>query len=154
MIDVHVQIPSRYEEHLCREQYRTTLEQNLVVARKIRGQIFRRDARVAELCKRARMYFQKRYRYIHTSSNQASVTTINATARQNVVRQNVDSYAKRSMPLCMSSLYEELHRASHLKYDGRFQLQGFLKGIGFTLQDSLVYVVFERSVPFHCVTLY
>ena len=33
------------------EQYRTTLEQNLVVARKIRGQIFRRDARVAELCK-------------------------------------------------------------------------------------------------------
>lgn len=69
------------------------------------------------------------------------------------MRQNVDSYAKRSMPLCMSSLYEELHRASHLKYDGRFQLQGFLKGIGFTLQDSLVYVVFERSVPFHCITL-
>ena len=51
----------------------------------------------------------------------------------------MDSYAKRSMPLCMSSLYEELHRASHLKYDGRFQLQGFLKGIGFTLKDSLVY---------------
>ena len=59
------------------------------------------------------------------------------------MRQNVDSYAKRSMPLCMSSLYEELHRASHLKYDGRFQLQGFLME-SVTLQDSLVYVVFER----------
>ena len=132
-------VPSRYEEDLCANTFIMDLKRNLVLARKIKKQIFQRDPRIEQLCNQASTFFQKRYRYIQSSSNTASVTEVNAAARQNVARANVDLYAKRSMPLCMSSLYEELHLASHLKYNGRFQLQGFLKGIGFTLQDSLMY---------------
>ena len=64
-------VPSRYEEELCRYEFQDTLKRNLALAYKIRGHILKRDERVAELCNRARSYFQKRFRYIHTSATES-----------------------------------------------------------------------------------
>lgn len=130
-------VPSIFQMHLCVHMFQIKLKRNLYLARKIRPRIFRKDPRLEQICKQASAFFQKRFRYVESSSTSSVI--VNAVARQDVARANIDLYASRSMPLCMYSLFEELQRSSHLKYDGRFQLQGFLKGIGFTLQDSLKY---------------
>ena len=44
--------------------------------------------------------------------------------------------AKRSMPLCMSNMYNKLVETHHLKHKARNQLGLFLKGIGLTLEES------------------
>ncbi|RHY93527.1 hypothetical protein DYB35_000521 [Aphanomyces astaci] len=43
------------------------------------------------------------------------------------------------LPLCMRYLADKLRENHHLKYDGRKQLGLFLKGVGFTVEESLVF---------------
>ena len=45
--------------------------------------------------------------------------------------------SKRSMPLCMSNMYNKLTEEHHLKHKARNQLGLFLKGIGLTLEESI-----------------
>ena len=47
--------------------------------------------------------------------------------------------ASPSFPLCMSSSYAALKREHHLKHGGRTQLGLFLKGIGLSLNDALLF---------------
>ena len=44
-----------------------------------------------------------------------------------------------SFPLCMSVSYTQLKKTHHLKHGGRTQLGLFLKGIGLSLQDALLF---------------
>jgi len=44
--------------------------------------------------------------------------------------------AKRSMPLCMSNMYNKLVETHHLKHKARNQLGLFLKGIGLGVEES------------------
>jgi len=44
--------------------------------------------------------------------------------------------AKRSMPLCMASMFAKLTETHHLKHKARNQLGLFLKGIGLTVEES------------------
>jgi DNA primase large subunit len=47
--------------------------------------------------------------------------------------------AERSFPLCMSHLYKSLKDENHLRHGGRMQFGLFLKGIGLSLQDALIF---------------
>ena len=42
-------------------------------------------------------------------------------------------------PLCMRNLHQNLRKNSHLKHFGRLQYTLFLKGIGLTLEDCLIF---------------
>ncbi|KAK2765385.1 hypothetical protein FQN54_008231 [Arachnomyces sp. PD_36] len=42
-------------------------------------------------------------------------------------------------PLCMRNLHMQLRKAKHLKHFGRLQYSLFLKGIGLSLEDSLIF---------------
>ena len=57
--------------------------------------------------------------------------------------------ASPSFPLCMSSSYQHLKREHHLKHGGRTQLGLFLKGVGLSLQDALLFwkQSFARKTP-------
>lgn len=52
--------------------------------------------------------------------------------------QNVDNMAQH-FPLCMSHLHRTLKRDAHVKHFGRLQLSLFLKGIGLSLEESLIF---------------
>jgi len=60
---------------------------------------------------------------------------------------DIDAVAKRSFPLCMKTLYAQLKTAGHLKHGGRQQFSLFLKAIGLTLEDALLFwrTEFARS---------
>lgn len=62
--------------------------------------------------------------------------------------EQVDEAAEKYFPLCMKTLHERLRRDHHLKYDGRNQYRMFLKGLGWTVQESLEFWTraFEPSV--------
>ncbi|KAL9120512.1 MAG: hypothetical protein Q9187_002936, partial [Circinaria calcarea] len=51
---------------------------------------------------------------------------------------SVDSLSQH-FPLCMRNLHSTLRKNSHLKYHGRLQYTLFLKGIGLTLDDCLIF---------------
>ena len=57
--------------------------------------------------------------------------------------------ASPSFPLCMSSSYSHLKRDHHLKHGGRTQLGLFLKGIGLSLHDALLFwkAAMARKTP-------
>jgi DNA primase large subunit len=51
---------------------------------------------------------------------------------------NIDSLSQH-FPLCMKNLHNTLRKNSHLKHFGRLQYTLFLKGIGLSLEDCLVF---------------
>jgi DNA primase large subunit len=56
---------------------------------------------------------------------------------------NIHEVAKTSFPLCMRELFKHLVQGFHLKHFGRLQFGLFLKGAGFSMDDSLT---FWRSI--------
>ncbi|RDW71078.1 DNA primase large subunit [Coleophoma cylindrospora] len=52
--------------------------------------------------------------------------------------RNIDALSS-SFPLCMQNLHRSLRRDAHLKHFGRLQYGLFLKGIGLSLEESLVF---------------
>ena len=48
-----------------------------------------------------------------------------------------DSIIEKSFPPCMKRMVKNLIEDCHLKYEARIQLGLFLKGIGFTLDESM-----------------
>ena len=51
---------------------------------------------------------------------------------------NIDSLSQH-FPLCMKNLHSTLRQNSHLKHFGRLQYTFFLKGIGLSLEDCLIF---------------
>lgn len=62
--------------------------------------------------------------------------------------RNVDKLAAEHFPLCMQHLHRSLRRDAHLKHFGRLQYTLFLKGVGLSLEECLL---FWRS-SFHKIT--
>ncbi|KAG0258452.1 hypothetical protein BG011_003275 [Mortierella polycephala] len=62
--------------------------------------------------------------------------------------QDVDGL-KIHMPLCMEHLHNELRREKHTRHGGRMQYGLFLKGIGLSLEQALIFwqTAFEKLTP-------
>ncbi|KAI1151258.1 DNA primase, large subunit [Nemania diffusa] len=70
-----------------------------------------------------------------------------AVSGADISARNIDTLSA-SFPLCMQNLHRNLRRDAHLKHFGRLQYTLFLKGIGLTLEECLI---FWRS-SFHKIT--
>ncbi|KIW95662.1 uncharacterized protein Z519_04247 [Cladophialophora bantiana CBS 173.52] len=55
-----------------------------------------------------------------------------------ITAANIDNLSQH-FPLCMKHLHNTLRKNSHLKHYGRLQYTLFLKGIGLTLEDCLIF---------------
>ncbi|KAF9094273.1 hypothetical protein BGX29_009560 [Mortierella sp. GBA35] len=62
--------------------------------------------------------------------------------------QDVDAL-KVHMPLCMEHLHDELRREKHTRHGGRMQYGLFLKGMGLSLEQALIFwqTAFEKLTP-------
>ncbi|KAF8936249.1 hypothetical protein BGZ58_004419 [Dissophora ornata] len=62
--------------------------------------------------------------------------------------QDVESL-KIHMPLCMEHLHNELRQEKHIRHFGRMQYGLFLKGIGLSLEQALIFwqMAFEKLTP-------
>ncbi|CAO3624735.1 unnamed protein product [Cunninghamella echinulata] len=65
----------------------------------------------------------------------AGSTDINESLNASNVSSMVDKHA----PLCMRTLNDALHRDKHIKHTGRLQYGLFLKAIGLSVQEALVF---------------
>jgi DNA primase large subunit len=60
-------------------------------------------------------------------------------AHGRITLDQLGALSKKSFPLCMKYLHTKLHSSHHLGHTARMQYGLFLKGIGVTLEDALVY---------------
>jgi DNA primase large subunit len=56
-----------------------------------------------------------------------------------ITADDVDALASSAFPLCMQNLQAGLKAESHLRHGGRMQYGLFLKGVGLSLEDALVF---------------
>ena len=56
-----------------------------------------------------------------------------------ITHSTIDTLARQHFPMCMKHLHNTLRKDSHLKYSGRLQYTLFLKGIGLSLEECLVF---------------
>lgn len=61
------------------------------------------------------------------------------SASGSVNAQQVDPLVQRHAPLCMRNLSDSLKHDRHLKHDGRLQYGLFIKGMGLSVEEALVY---------------
>ena len=122
---------SRREELVC-WHFKRRLRAGLLRAQRVSPVLLREDPRLADLTNLLRRY------YASVSGSATSLGVMrSAPIRRQIVLQHLDTMASRSMPPCARHLFFELRRRCHLRYSGRVQLRGFLKGIGLSLSDSL-----------------
>ena len=83
------------------------------------------------------------------SSQQVAPTYKQANFGGSVTVDQIPALAQSSFPLCMNNLYRGLTKDHHLKHGGRMQFGLFLKGIGLSLEDALVFwrSAFARRTP-------
>lgn len=56
-----------------------------------------------------------------------------------ITAATIDALAPTHFPLCMRQLHRKFREHHHLKYDGRLQYCMFLKGLGWSVHDTLVH---------------
>lgn len=69
----------------------------------------------------------------------AYANTDNGLSGADINARNIDSLAAANFPLCMQNLHRSLRRDAHLKHYGRLQYTLFLKGIGLSLEECLLF---------------
>jgi len=113
-------------------KYRMALSKSLVRAALSFGEVTEENERIAPLLKSMNsQYLGRDYGKEDTPLENDELTA-----------NTVDSYAKQSMPLCMSQLHAGMKRDSKLKHQGRLQYGLFLKGGGMSTEEHLAF--FQR----------
>lgn len=66
-----------------------------------------------------------------------------------VTLKDLPQAAKQSFPLCAKNLYDAVKREHHLRHEGRRQLQLYLKGIGLSLEEAMLFwkTEFCKKIP-------
>lgn len=83
-------------------------------------------------------------RVIHIINGLHKITSgpaykINKDKKAKITHKDVNKLSSIHFPLCMQSSIDHLRNDKHLKHGGRMHLGLFLKGIGLSLNDSIIY---------------
>ena len=127
-------VPLRRIVSIVRAKFRMALSKSLVLASSAFSQVAGESARIGPLLKSMNQQYTGKDYGAYDKSNLGA---------EELTAQNVDMYAERSMPLCMSQLHSGLKRDHKLKHWGRLQYGLFLKGAGLSMEESLLF--FQRE---------
>ena len=66
-----------------------------------------------------------------------------------ITLKDLPTAAKASFPLCAKNLYDAVKREHHLRHEGRRQLQLYMKGIGLSLEEAMLFwkTEFCKKIP-------
>ena len=66
-----------------------------------------------------------------------------------ITLKDLPSASKISFPLCAKNLFDAVKREHHLRHEGRRQLQLYMKGIGLSLEDAMLFwkTEFCKKIP-------
>lgn len=95
-------------------------------------------ARREEL-KRVQPIFDRIFAQLQAQTTDRSSANSIAGELPRITPQDIDHVAERHFPLCMRQLHHKLRANHHLKYDGRVQYRLFLKGLGFSVHETMTF---------------
>lgn len=80
---------------------------------------------------------------------QGSTSGGSSNVRARIKLNEIDSASDAHFPLCMRHLHRKFRENHHLKYDGRVQYRMFLKGLGLSVQESILFFrsEFVKVIP-------
>lgn len=95
------------------------------------------------------MRFDKRIKPFINNLNKQHMGPTYTVSENTISIKDLPNLAQRSFPLCMQHLYSRLKTDNHLKHGGRMQLGLFLKGIGLSMEDALMFwrASFSKKTP-------
>lgn len=119
-------VPMSDQVNIVMLEYKRHLEKSLEAVSKLLPRL-EEDERIKPILLNVeKQYMGKTYNQVDSATG-----TIEA--------KDVDSFLQRHGPLCMKSLNDSLKHDRHLKHYGRLQLGLFLKGIGLSVEQALVF---------------
>lgn len=123
-------VPRERLTHIILGRFRSALSRGLVQAAKALPAVLRDERLGPVLGNMAKAYLGPQY-------GQGGVD--GAAAGEEVKATAVSGLSRTSFPLCMSGLQRAIVEHSHLKHAGRMQYGLFLKGIGLSLEEAMVF---------------
>lgn len=102
-----------------------------------------------EELKRVQPIFDRIFAQLQVHTTDRTSFSSNADELPRITPQDIDYVAERHFPLCMRHLHRKLRANHHLKYDGRVQYRLFLKGLGFSVHETMTFfrTEFIQTIP-------
>eukprot|EP01084_Bolivina_argentea_P016528 30920_1 len=129
--DGYAYVPQNLFYTIIVNQFSIQLHQGLISAQKAIAAM-ENDSMCADTLMRIKPVIE----VLHTISN---VTPYKISAARHINAKDINTLNNKHFPLCMQLTTEHLQTHGHLKHGGRMHLGLFLKGIGLSLQQSLLY---------------
>lgn len=126
-------VPAREQPAMICAEFADRLERAMLVTARALPRLDEDDRLSPILAHLGKNFVTPDSAYSGGASGDAAVPGSELTAR------NVDNLAANHFPLCMQNLHRSLRRDAHLKHFGRLQYTLFLKGIGLSLEECLVF---------------
>jgi DNA primase large subunit len=122
-------IPHERLTHIIVGRFRASLSRSLTQAARALPAVLRDERLGPVLGNMSKAYLGPQYG--QGASGAGAVKLVHA--------KDVGGLAGVSFPLCMAAMHRALEDSSHLKHSGRMQYGLFLKGIGLSLEEALVF---------------
>lgn len=129
-------VPMTEQVNIVMLEYKTYLQRALESISKLLSQL-EEDDRIRPIL----LNVEKQYIGFNYNDGPASTGTVTAS--------EVDNLVQRHAPLCMRNLSDNLKHDRHLKHDGRLQYGLFIKGMGLSVEEALIYwrTAFSNTAP-------
>jgi DNA primase large subunit len=75
----------------------------------------------------------------NTNEIEFNIYDVTVPVGDTIKLKDLDFYSKKAFPPCMKALYSGLKNQHHLKHFGRLQLGLFIKGLGLSLDETIMF---------------
>lgn len=138
-------VPAHSMHVVAEHHFRVSLEQQL----KILQRALPANAEASHSLDRLEPILDRFITQSHLQMNGGGLSLRRRREAPQITAENIDTMAEKHFPLCMRNLHRKFREYHHLKYDGRIQYHQFLKGVGWSVQDTLLFFrnEFLRVMP-------
>ncbi|KAF8580894.1 DNA primase, large subunit [Ramaria rubella] len=122
-------VPAREQSSMVYQEFQTNLEKQLQITAKALPRLDE-DGRILPILENLSQGFIAGVPSEYTSADDSGDA---------VTAEMIDEMSKKHFPLCMRNLHDTLRKDRHLKHYGRLQYGLFLKVIGMSIEEAIVF---------------